>query len=148
VAIELKGAYTFDIPAARVWELLIDPAVVAQCLPGCDELRPLGDDRYEAVLSLTVASIGGTYRATIAIVDKVPPHSYRLLVEGKGPQGFVNGQSRVTLVEQEGRTTVEVIGDAQIGGMVARVGQRLLAGVGKMLMDRFYACLQQRAAGG
>ena len=37
-----------------------------------------------------------------------------------------------------------VDGTVQVGGTVARVGQRLIGSVAKMMMDRFFACLQDR----
>jgi hypothetical protein len=70
--------------------------------------------------------------------------SYTLVVNGTGRAGFVNGRAVVTLVPAGERTTVQIAAQADVGGMIARVGQRLLEGVGKMTMDRFYACLAKR----
>jgi uncharacterized protein len=141
---EVRGSYSFDAPAAAVWDLLMDTRVVCECLPGCKALTPIGEDRYEAVLALAVASITGTYKGTIAIADKQPPRSYTMTVEGSGAPGFVKGRSAITLTDEGGRTRVDVAGEVQVGGTVARVGQRLLAGVSKMMMDRFWACLQAK----
>jgi carbon monoxide dehydrogenase subunit G len=142
---DLTGSYTFAAPAARVWALLNDPEVIASCLPGCDRLEPLGDDRFRANLSLAVAAISGQYAGTVAIVDKQPPQSYRLVVEGSGKAGFVKGEARIELVDQSGATTVNVSGQGQVGGLMARVGQRLLGSVSQMMMDRFFGCLRTRA---
>lgn len=142
---DLSASYTFAAPAATVWNLLIDPNVVASCLPGCDRLEPIGEDRYRASLTLTVAAISGEYTGTVAILDKQAPRSYRLVVEGTGKAGFVKGEASVELTEQDGSTIVNVKGQGQVGGLIARVGQRLLGSVSKMMMDRFFACLQQRA---
>ena len=81
------------------------------------------------------------------MTDKDEPAGYTLMVEGKGKPGFVNGSANVALSEADGgaRTSVAVTGKAQVGGTIARVGQRLLGGVSKMMMDRFFACLQERA---
>jgi uncharacterized protein len=138
---EIKSTYTFDAPVSRVWELLMDTRVVAGCIPGCRELREIGPDRYEAELVVSVAAITGNFAATISIEDKNPPHSYRLVVQGTGRTGFVKGHAVVVLSPIEQRTLVEVAAGADVGGAVARVGQRLLEGVGKMMMDRFYGCL-------
>ena len=142
---DLTGTYTFAAPAASVWSLLNDPEVIASCLPGCDRLEPLGDDRFRANLSLAVAAISGQYSGTVAIVDKQPPQSYRLVVEGSGKAGFVKGEARVELVDESGTTTVNVSGQGQVGGLMARVGQRLLGSVSQMMMDRFFACLKTKA---
>ncbi|MGH9329330.1 MAG: CoxG family protein [Vicinamibacterales bacterium] len=141
---QVSASYTFDVPAARVWDTLMDPAIVCVCLPGCRELRPLGGDKYEAGLTVAVSAITGTFKGTIAIENQVPPRSYRLVVEGSGGAGFVRGHSTITLAEDGAKTVVDVAGDVQVGGAVARVGQRLLSGVSKMMMDRFFECLRQQ----
>ena len=139
---ELSGSYTFAAPAGAVWALLIDPDVIASCLPGCERLEPLGDDRFRADLTMAVASISGRYTGTVAMLDKKPPTSYRLSVDGQGKPGFVKGEATIALTEDGQSTTVTVTGVGQVGGLIARVGQRLLGAVSKMMMDRFFACLQ------
>ena len=143
---DLSASYTFAAPPATVWALLNDMEVVASCLPGCDRLEPLGEDRYRAELTLAIAAVSGRYSGTVAILDKRPPNSYRLVVEGNGKSGFVKGEATVELVEDQHATIVNVAGQAQVGGLIARVGQRLLSSVSKMMMDRFFTCLQAKAA--
>ena len=137
----LEGTYTFPAPRERVWALLMDTSAIASWVPGCEALEPLGDDRYQATLVATVAAISGSYEGTVAMLDKVAPESYRLVIDGSGKHGFVNGESRVTLREDGGSTIVDVTGTMEVGGMIARVGQRLIGSVSKMMLDRFFACL-------
>ena len=137
----IDGRYTFEAPGSRVWELLMDTTAVAACIPGCRELRPIGGDRYEAELVVAIAAVTGSYRATVAMLNKVEPHSYRLVVDGTGRGGFVKGEAAVTLAAEGDRTIVSVAGSGQVGGTIARVGQRLIEGAGRMLMDRFFGCL-------
>lgn len=143
---ELHGTYTFDAPRERVWALLMDTGAIASCIPGCDRLEPLGEDRYQATLTVALAAVTGTYQGTVTMADKQEPASYRLIVEGQGRPGFVRGESTITLAAEGEATTVEVRGQVQIGGAIARVGQRLVASVGQMMMDRFFACLQGKIA--
>lgn len=145
---QLTGTYAFNAPIARVWTMLNDPDVIASCLPGCEKLEPLGDDRYRANLSMAVAAISGQYSGTVALLDKQPPRSYRLVVDGSGKAGFVKGEATVTLTESTATadaTAVTVQGEGQVGGLMARVGQRLLGSVSQMMMDRFFAALRDRA---
>jgi carbon monoxide dehydrogenase subunit G len=108
----LDGTYTFQGPRDRVWALLMDTNAIASCVPGCDGLEPLGDDRYRAKLVATVAAISGSYEGTVAMRDKVAPESYRLVIEGSGRHGFVNGESEVTLRDEGGSTVVTVPGSS------------------------------------
>ena len=142
---DVAETYTFQAPAARVWRVLLDPENLASCIPGCERLEPLGDDRYRASLNVGVGAIRGKYEATITISDQVPPWSYKLTVEGNGSPGFLRGEAQVSLEEQDGGTVITVQGKGQVGGTVARVGQRLLGSVNKMMMDRFFTCLQESA---
>jgi carbon monoxide dehydrogenase subunit G len=125
----------------------MDSNAIAACLPGCRELRPLGDDRYQADLTIGVAAVSGSFAATIALLDKVPPHSYRLTVEATGKPGFARGSAAIVLTPEEGGTSVTVTAQADVGGLIARVGQRMLEGVARMTMDRFYGCLVKRLGG-
>jgi carbon monoxide dehydrogenase subunit G len=141
---QISGSYVFEAPVDRVWELLMDTTAIAACLPGCRELRDLGEDRYQAELVIAVAAITGNYGATVAIENKIPPRSYRIVVQGTGRSGFVKGQANVTLEPASAGTSVNVDATADVGGPVARVGQRLLEGVGRNMMNRFFACLAAR----
>jgi carbon monoxide dehydrogenase subunit G len=88
-----------------------------------------------------VAAIKGTYKGKVAIVEKDPPNSYTLQVEGSGGPGFVKGSAKIVLEPDGDATRVRVEGDGQVGGMLAGVGQRMLPGVAKMLMNQFFECL-------
>ena len=139
---ELNGSYTFDAPPARVWDLLMDPAVISSCIPGCDAFEPDGEDRYKVKLTVGIAAITGAYEGVVAISEKMAPSSYRLTVEGQGKPGFAKGNSSIALRASGDKTIVDVSGTVHTGGPIARVGQRLIGGVSKMMLDRFFSCLQ------
>ena len=120
----------------------MDPAVIASCVPGCEELVPDGEDKFRAKLKVAMAAITGSYDGTITIADKRLNESYQLIVEGQGRPGFVKGTATIALKPDGAGTIVEVSGDVETGGMVARLGQRLISGVAKMMQDKFFACLQ------
>ena len=134
----LTGEYTFDAPRETVWEILNDPEVLKKHMPGCEKLEPLGDDQYEAVISLGVSAIKGTYKAKLDIRDKVAPESYSLHVDGSGKPGFVKGSGNVTLEDHGGQTRLKYDGEFQIGGMIARVGQRMVKSVADRLTRQFF----------
>ena len=141
---ELTAEYEIDASSELVWDLLMDTDAIGRCLPGSRGLRPIGADRYEVELGVTVAAIAGSFKGTVALEDKAPPTSYTLVIDGTGRQGFVKGRARVTIVPDGNRTRVQIAAQADVGGMIARVGQRLLEGVARTMMDRFYACLAKQ----
>ena len=109
-------------------------------------MEQIGPDRYKATITIRIAAITGKYEGTVEMTDKHEPSGYTLVVEGKGKPGVVKGSATVSLDDADDNTTtaVNVVGKAQVGGTIARVGQRLLGSVSKMMMDRFFTCLQER----
>jgi carbon monoxide dehydrogenase subunit G len=142
---KVEGSYTFSGQPQQVWDLLLDPESLRQCIPGVESLVETSPDHWDAVLRVGVAAIKGTYKGKVAIVDKEAPTSYTLQIEGSGGPGFVKGSAKVTLEPAGEATTVKVDGDGQVGGMLAGVGQRMLPGVAKMLMNQFFECLIGKA---
>jgi carbon monoxide dehydrogenase subunit G len=138
----LDGSHHFNAPRDRVWALFTDPGVLARATPGCERLDPIGPDEFAATLSVGVAAVKGTYQGRLAIVDKTPPDGYTLRVEGSGRPGFVKGEGRLTLTEEGDGTLVNIKAEAQVGGLIAAVGQRLVGAAGRMLMSQFFSALQ------
>ena len=141
---DISGTYAFAAPRERVWNLILDPATIASCIPGCETLEPDGENRYRARITLGIAAIVGTYDGTVVISEKVAQESYRLSVEGQGKPGFVKGDAAISLVADGGTTTVNVTGTVHTGGAIARLGQRLIGSAAKMMQDRFFACMQSK----
>jgi carbon monoxide dehydrogenase subunit G len=141
---DITGSYSFPAPPDRVWTLLMDPAVIASCIPGCEQLEPEGEGRYRARLNVAMAAITGTYEGTVVMSDVKAPESYVLTVEGQGRPGFVKGIANITLRAEDGGTVVDVKGTMQAGGTIARLGQRLIGSVSKMMQDRFFGCLKSK----
>ena len=140
---KVAGSYQVTATAEKVWNALTDPQSLSGCIPGCDGLEPTGQDEYKATMTVGVGPVKGRYNAKISMLDQEPFRSFRLVVEGSGNSGFVNGEATITMDEQEGQTTIGVDSDAQVGGPVARVGQRLMESVARMIMDNFFKCLRE-----
>ena len=141
---DIFGSYTFNAPSDRVWALLMDPAVLSSCIPGCEKFEADGDGRYNVTLTVGLAAITGTYKGTVVLDDIVPQTAYRLIVEGQGRPGFVKGTSVIALRADGAATIVDVTGAVHAGGPIARVGQRLIGSVAHMMLERFFACLQSK----
>jgi carbon monoxide dehydrogenase subunit G len=142
--VHLSGTRSFDAPRQAVWDRLLSPDELAACMPGCEEMRPAGLDEYTATMSVKIASIGGTFQGRVALLEKQEPTSYVMRVEGGGRPGRVNGQGTLRLEERDGGTDVAYDGDVQIAGAIAAVGQRLLGASAKMMIGKFFDCLDQR----
>ena len=143
---ELTGEHTFSAPRERVWEFLLDPETLKQCLPGCEKLDVIGPDEYAATMKIGIAMIKGTFTGRVKISEKQEPERYKMLVEGSGPQGQVSGEGTLELIEQDGKTVVRYHGDANVRGTIARVGARMIQPAARTIVGQFFGCLESKAA--
>ena len=142
---KIEGAHTVAAPQERTYELLQNPEVLAKCIPGCEALDKTGEDEYAMRMKMILASISGKFDGKVRIADRNPPDSFRLIVEGSGKIGFVNGEGLLQLTPGE-ETNVAFDGEVQVGGTIASVGQRLIVTTARMLIKRFFAKLNGEAA--
>ena len=123
---KVEGSHSFDAPRDVVWPMLRDPEVLAQILPGCEQLSQVGVDQYEGTLKIKIGLVQGTFDGSVTLSEIHEPESASITVTGKGAPGFMNGTGRLRLEEDGEQSILHYEGDAQIGGRLAAVGQRLL----------------------
>ena len=140
---KLAGQHILPAPPGKVWELLTDPIRLAKLLPGCERLDPDGPDRFKAAVKFGIAAISGNYSGTVEFAEKKPPKSLRMKVSGKGVPGFVDGVGHIELAEKSGQTELRYTGEAQVGGMIAAVGQRMIEGAARKIVDQFFAAVTE-----
>ena len=146
---ELSGSHTFDAPQAAVWQVLTDPNTLRRALPGCQKFEPQPNGSYAVTLSIGIASIKGTYTGTVQMLNERPPDSYTLKMAAKGGVGFVDGQGDFVLApadEDNKQTRLSYTGQAQVGGKIAGVGQRLLHAGANLVINQFFKALDKEVA--
>ena len=139
---KVAGTYTIAAPREQVWRFLIDPERLAHCIPGAGKLEPIGENEYSGEINVGLAAVKGLYNGKVKLEDLQPPRHYRILVDGKGKQGFIKGSGTMDLEEEGGKTLVRYAGDAQIGGPLASVGQRMVDGAAKTMITQFFTAME------
>ena len=142
----LSGEHRFTAPRERVYDFLLDPDTLRSCLPGCEQLDETGEDEYSATMKIGIGMIKGTFTGKVQISERNEPSSYRMRVEGKGPQGQVAGDGVLELIEEDGGTLVQWSGDANVRGTLARIGSRVIQPAASTIVGQFFKCLEQKAA--
>ncbi len=142
---KISGNYTINATQHQVWTALNDIEVLARVVPGCESLAEVGENQFEGTIKIGIAGIKGVYSGKIRLEDVNPPQSYKLVAAGKGSNGVVDGVGFVELEPLEGgKTNLKYSGEAQIGGMLASVGQRLIDGASKQLIGQALKALEQQ----
>jgi carbon monoxide dehydrogenase subunit G len=135
---KIAGSAQLPFPPERAYQLMQDPAVLAHAIPGCESLEKTGDGEYKMKMKMMLASFSGAFEGQVRLTDPVPPASFRMVVEGSGKIGFMKGEGVLRLAAKDEGTEVSYDGDAEVGGTIAAVGQRLIDTTARMLIKRFF----------
>jgi carbon monoxide dehydrogenase subunit G len=140
MAMTMSGEVQLPAPREEVWAKLNDPVVLKACVPGCEQLDKIGDTEFQAVASIKVGPVKARWKGKVRLSDLDPPNGYKISGEGEGGvAGFAKGNAVVGLTDKDGGTLLSYNVDAQIGGKLAQLGQRLINSAAKKTADDFFA---------
>lgn len=146
---KIQGEYSFEAPVAAVWSALLDPVVLAAVMPGCEKLD-LVDGHYVGDLNIKVGPVQGKFSGKVDLSDVVEPKSFTMTIDGKGVPGFVKAKALVKLEPDGEKTKIHYDADAQVGGKIASVGQRLIEAtsraITKQCLDGLHENIKLRVA--
>jgi carbon monoxide dehydrogenase subunit G len=131
-----------QLPASRetVWDKLNDPEVLKTCVPGCEQLDKVSETEFQAIASIKIGPVKARWKGKVRLSDLDPPNGYKISGEGEGGvAGFAKGGATVALAEKDGGTLLSYNVEAQIGGKLAQLGQRLINSAAKKTADDFFA---------
>jgi uncharacterized protein len=140
---ELAGDYLFDAAQTLVWDALQDPDILGSVMPGGKGFAKTGDNQYGGMLEVKVGPVQGTFQGKITLTDIEPPERYGIMVDGKGTPGVVKATGQMRLEARGSQTFMEYSGQAQIGGRIASVGQRLLDSAARSIVRQSLDALNE-----
>ncbi len=140
MAVTMSGEVQINAPRQQVYDKLNDPEVLKACVPGCEQLDKLSSTEFYAISVMKIGPVKARWKGKITLTDLDPPNGYKINGEGEGGvAGFAKGGASVALSEKDGGTLLKYDVEAQIGGKLAQLGQRLIAGAAKKMGDDFFA---------
>ena len=144
---EMTGEQLIPLPQAATWEALNDPAVLKDCIPGCETITRVGDNEYDVVMTAKVGPVSAKFKGRMTVTDSDPPNAYTLKFEGQGGvAGFAKGEATVNLSPQDAGTRLAYSAKATVGGKLAQVGARLIDGVARQIAGKFFEAFNKRAS--
>lgn len=144
---QMQGSRQLSATAQQAWEALNDPAILRQCIPGCQRFELESPNVYVTVAAIKVGPVSAKFSGKVELSDINPPHGYTLKFEAQGGvAGHGKGTSQVELVENPNGVELKYTVASQIGGKLAQLGQRLIDGAAKSMADDFFKRFEQALA--
>lgn len=140
MAMKMSGEYTLPADRQTVWEALNDPDVLSACIPGCESFEKVSDTEFHATAVSKIGPVKAKFKGEVTLSEIDPPNGYKISGQGQGGvAGFAKGSAVVNLADaEEGGTLLTYDVDAQVGGKIAQIGQRLVNGAAKKTADQFF----------
>ncbi|MGI3170282.1 CoxG family protein [Pseudooceanicola sp. C21-150M6] len=145
---QLTDSRDISADRATVYQAMMTPEVLKECVPGCTELTGNAQDGFEATVVQKVGPVKATFKGEVTISNMVENESLTLTGEGKGgAAGFAKGGANVRLEEIDGGTRLHYEVEAKVGGKLAQLGSRIIDGFAKKMADQFFENFDNAVAG-
>ena len=135
---KLSGSYKLNVRREIVWQALNDANILEQCIPGCESFKKENDNIFIVTATNQIGPMNARFTGTVTLSNIQENQSYTISGEGKSSVGFANGSADVKLEEKNGSTTLIYEVNVDVGGKIAQLGSRLIAGVAKKMSDYFF----------
>lgn len=141
---KVNGEHEFDVSQTALWEMLMDPVVLAKITPGVGKLEFVDTDQYKAITEIRIGPVKGKFTGNLSVENKQEPDSFQIVTEQLSKIG--NAHATVDMFLEaidEGRSRLRFSGKADLSGLLARTGQRVLSGVANTVTKQVFANLEE-----
>tara|TARA_B100000787_G_scaffold167449_1_gene154244 strand:- start:518 stop:1033 length:516 start_codon:yes stop_codon:yes gene_type:complete len=146
--LDFRDERLISAPPQKVWEYLLDPEILKECVPGCENFTGNITDGFEAIIVQKIGPVKAKFKGLIFLSDLDAPNSVRISGNGDGGiAGFAKGGADVTLAPDGNGTKLSYDVQAQIGGKLAQLGSRIIDSFVSQMADQFFEIFQAKVEG-
>jgi len=142
---EMTGEQLIHASQADTWAALNDPAVLKECVPGCESIDRISDTEYVVQMTARVGPVSAKFKGKLNLSNMNPPHSYSIAFEGQGGvAGFAKGGADVSLTPEGHATKLAYKVKANVGGKLAQIGSRLVDAAANKVANDFFVAFNEK----
>jgi uncharacterized protein len=145
----LNGAFLIKQNQETVWNAIRDPALMAQCVPGCEMAERIDDTRYRARVAVRFGPIAARFDLVVEIEEEIAPELLRSRTRGEeGTRASTVSSSNVMTLSapEPGTTRVDWSTEVGITGRLGRYGLGLMRKKIESLSEEFVTAFAARLA--
>ncbi len=141
---KLTGSHILEADRKVIWDMLMDPDQLVRITPGISALNKKSDDQYEALSEVKIGPVKGKFKGDLSLSNMIKPESFTLNVKQESKIGNVSAAIEIHLDDAEnGNTAISFDGKAQMSGLLARTGSRVVSGVANSLTKQFFEAFEK-----
>ena len=143
---------SFEVPQKTelIWNHLIDPTKIMDCVPGVSIDEKVGENHYKGKVGMKFGPMGVKYDADI-FYNEIDIENKKIILSGNGVDSKGNGNAEmkmtINLTELDsGGVKMDAIMDVTVNGKIAQFGSRLIDTVSNQLFKQFVSNFSKKIA--
>jgi carbon monoxide dehydrogenase subunit G len=141
----IEGQFTVAAPPQALMRHLFDARLMASCLPGCESLEALDEDRYRAVVVVAMAGVKARFDLQVQITRRDESNVWATTRgEEGGNASSLQADSQVTLAAAPEGTLVSYHSEVSITGRLGRFALGMMKKKAQSMGDEFADNLRRK----
>lgn len=148
MAFKIEERFEVQAPVERVWQYLIDPKRVVQCLPGAELLEQKDDGTFVGAIKVKVGPLSMSYKGQGKFTEiNEETHHVRMVGDAREVTG--SGSTKVSMLSTvaplpNGSSEVIVNADIDLVGKIVQFGRGMIEEVSRQMFRQFSACVRKQ----
>jgi carbon monoxide dehydrogenase subunit G len=147
MAFKIEERFEVQAPVERVWQYLIDPKRVVDCLPGAELLEQQDERTFLGAIKVKVGPISMSYKGQAKFTEvNEQTHQVRMVGDAREVNG--SGSTKISMLSTvapsaNGGSEVTVSADVELVGKIVQFGRGMIEEVSRQMFRQFSACVRQ-----
>jgi carbon monoxide dehydrogenase subunit G len=115
----IEGAFELGVPRDALYKHIVNPELMASCIPGCEAVEQIGPASYRARVTVGLGAIKAHFNLVVEITEETPPESVISVTRGEegGKASIVTAHNKLSLTDLGGgRTRLQYVSEVSITG--------------------------------
>lgn len=148
---DFSGSQKIVASREKVFNALLDPAVLKASIPGCDSAEYVNDSVdgrvLKLVLTTAIPGFKGPYDIFLKTQDAAAPSHLVLVTEPSSDLGTVKAACTVDLTDDAAGTNLSYSTHAEVSGKIGAVPELVVKPAVKGALDKFFSSFEKQVSG-
>jgi uncharacterized protein len=146
MAFKIEERFEVQAPVERVWQYLIDPKRVVQCLPGAQLLEQKDDGTFVGAIKVKVGPLSMSYKGQGKFTE-INEQTHQARMVGSAREVTGSGSTKVSMLSTvaplaNGGSEVLVNADIDLVGKIVQFGRGMVTEVSRQMFRQFSTCVK------
>ena len=116
---KLNGTHKFKANSTRVFNAILDPAVLQKCIPGCESVSLPDATSLQVNVTTSLPGLKGPYAVVVNLLQRQDPNLIVLGVKRQGRGGSVDATANINLADEADGALLTYDANAELSGPIA-----------------------------